>query len=107
MLFRSVLNRVVDSADAALGSDRASAAAQVLGELAETESAAAAADDRLTAALLSMHADRAGIADRQTRLAERFTAAHPTVPVTRVPALAEDVHDLEGLRRIGALLAGS
>ena len=101
-----VLNRVVDSADAALTSDRASAAAQALGELAETDPADAAAADRLTAALLSMHADRAGIAARQERLAERFTAAHPSVPVTRVPALAEDVHDLEGLRQIGALLAG-
>jgi hypothetical protein len=32
-------------------------------------------------------------------------AANPRVPVVGVAALAQDVHDLEGLRRIGALLA--
>ena len=41
------------------------------------------------------------------RLARRFTAAHPGVPVTEVYALAEDVHDLEGLREVGTLLASS
>ncbi len=42
---------------------------------------------------------------RQRHLADRFTAAHPGVPVSAVPALAEDVHDLDGLRTIGGLLA--
>ena len=35
----------------------------------------------------------------------RFAAAHPTVPTAVVPALAGDVHDLIGLRRVGELLA--
>ena len=35
---------------------------------------------------------------------ERFAAAHPQVPTAVVPALAGDVHDLDGLRRVGALL---
>ena len=43
---------------------------------------------------------------RERRLQERFTYAHPGVPVVEVPALAGDVHDLEGLRRVGAALAG-
>jgi anion-transporting ArsA/GET3 family ATPase len=62
-------------------------------------------EDPQTAALLRMHADRLRNAERQGRLARRFTAAHPDVPVTEVYALAEDVHDLEGLREVGSLLA--
>ena len=34
-------------------------------------------------------------------MAEHFTAAHPLVPVAEIPAQPEDVHDLDGLRRIG------
>ena len=36
----------------------------------------------------------------------RFTAAHPKVPVVDVPALPGDVHDLAGLRAVGAALDG-
>jgi anion-transporting ArsA/GET3 family ATPase len=60
-----------------------------------------------TAALLRLHAGRQQSAARQLHLAERFTAAHPGVPVATVPALAEDVHDLEGLREVGDLLAAT
>jgi hypothetical protein len=45
------------------------------------------------------------IKGRQKHLASRFTAAHPSVPVQPVPAMTQDVHDLEGLREIGAALA--
>ena len=62
-------------------------------------------EDPRAAALLRLHADRMRNAERQARLARRFTAAHPGVPVTEVYALAEDVHDLEGLREVGTLLA--
>jgi len=41
-------------------------------------------------------------AESERRLARRFTAAHPLVPVARVPAQPDDVHDLNGLRVIGA-----
>jgi anion-transporting ArsA/GET3 family ATPase len=61
----------------------------------------------LTAGLLRLHADRARIVKREARLRARFAAAHPQVPTVVVPALAGDVHDLPGLRRIGELLAGS
>ncbi|MFM1966761.1 MAG: hypothetical protein RL134_2486 [Actinomycetota bacterium] len=64
-------------------------------------------DDPAAAALLRLHADRLRNSERQARLARRFTAAHPGVPVTEVYALAEDVHDLEGLREVGALLASA
>jgi anion-transporting ArsA/GET3 family ATPase len=64
------------------------------------------ANERGTSELLAVHAERARLAKRETRVAQRFTAAHPRVPVVSVPALSGDVHDLDGLRRIGALLAG-
>ena len=61
--------------------------------------------DRLTAGLLRLHADRVRIVEREASLRERFAAAHPRVPTAVVPALAGDVHDLDGLRAIGDLLA--
>ncbi|HEU4810716.1 MAG TPA: ArsA family ATPase, partial [Nocardioides sp.] len=61
----------------------------------------------LTAGLLRLHADRARMVERESLLRDRFAAAHPEVPTAVVPALAGDVHDLAGLRRVGDLLAGS
>ncbi|WP_426242925.1 ArsA family ATPase [Nocardioides sp. LHG3406-4] len=80
-------------------------------ELSAEEATAAA--DRLTredpasvtGALLRVHADRARMVAREAQLCERFASAHPRVPTVVVPALAGDVHDLDGLRRIGDLLA--
>jgi hypothetical protein len=43
---------------------------------------------------------------RERRLGTRFAAAHPAVPTAVVRALPTDVHDLDGLREIGDLLAG-
>jgi hypothetical protein len=43
---------------------------------------------------------------RETRLRESFTSSHPSVPVATVGAMAEDVHDLEGLRSVAGDLAG-
>jgi anion-transporting ArsA/GET3 family ATPase len=45
------------------------------------------------------------VVEREARLRERFAAAHPKVPTAVVPALAGDVHDLTGLRRVGELLS--
>jgi anion-transporting ArsA/GET3 family ATPase len=59
----------------------------------------------LTAGLLQLHADRVRIVEREQHLCERFAASHPQVPTAFVPALAEDVHDLDGLRTIGEGLA--
>jgi anion-transporting ArsA/GET3 family ATPase len=61
----------------------------------------------VTAALLRIHADRVAILDRQRRLAERFTAAHRSVKISAVPALAGDVVDLDGLREVGSAMADS
>ena len=75
-----------------------------------TAAAAGAASERLpdaplTAGLLRLHADRALLVERQYQLRERFAVAHPQVPTAVVPALPGDVHDLDGLREIGRLLA--
>ncbi|MEJ2886484.1 ArsA family ATPase [Actinomycetospora aeridis] len=59
----------------------------------------------LAAAVLRLHADRVETAERERRVLGRFTRAHPTVPIVDVPAMATDVHDLDGLREIGRRLA--
>ncbi len=61
----------------------------------------------VAAGLLRLHADRSRLVERETELRNRFAAAHPRVPTTVVPALAGDVHDLDGLRQVGDLLAGT
>ena len=53
-----------------------------------------------------MHADRERVAAREEKVQRRFTGSHPTVPTVPVAALPTDVHDLDGLRRIGDLIAG-
>jgi anion-transporting ArsA/GET3 family ATPase len=61
--------------------------------------------DPVTAGLLRIHADRAKLVEREEQERARFVAAHPGVPTVVVPALPGDVHDLGGLREVGALLA--
>ncbi|MDP1878393.1 MAG: ArsA-related P-loop ATPase [Actinomycetota bacterium] len=100
-----VLNRVQRLDDPDLSGQQAAAGSQTLTELAGASTSAEAESQRLTAALLALHAQRTDVAARQRHLADRFTAAHPGVAVSSVPALAEDVHDLDGLREIGNLLA--
>ncbi len=91
-----VVNRVHESAADGLSAARSQAAAETLEERGE---------HTLTAALLRLHTDRMQLAAREERLRDHFASAHPTVPVTAVPAQAEDVHDLEGLRQVGEDLA--
>jgi anion-transporting ArsA/GET3 family ATPase len=62
-------------------------------------------DGGLAAGLLRLHADRKLIVEREDRLRRRFATGHPGVATAVVPALATDVHDLDGLRTIGELLA--
>jgi anion-transporting ArsA/GET3 family ATPase len=61
--------------------------------------------EELAAGLLRLHADRKLIVARETHLRERFATAHPEVATAVVPAMSTDVHDLDGLRQIGDLLA--
>jgi anion-transporting ArsA/GET3 family ATPase len=108
-----ILNRVQKVPAAHLSAARSLAAAEVLqgavaqgGRAAATRTAAHRDEPEsearlLTMAALRLHAERMEQAAVQRRTAGHFTAAHPLVPVVEVPAQAEDVHDLEGLRRIG------
>jgi anion-transporting ArsA/GET3 family ATPase len=92
-----IVNRASPEPTGALSADEAMAAAA---RLRQREPAS------LTAGLLRLHADRSRIVQREEQLRARFAAAHPQVPTAVVPALAGDVHDLPGLRRVGELLAG-
>jgi anion-transporting ArsA/GET3 family ATPase len=84
--------------DATLTSARAGAALEALA--AKRTSAAT----RLAATALRVHAEIARAAEHDVRMARRFSTAHPEVPIATVPALAADIHDLDGLRTIGQLL---
>jgi len=95
-----ILNRVTTPRVPQLSLESAVTASQTL------QSGQPGPADVATADLLQLHAERVRSYKRQAHLAERFTSAHPSVPVVRVPALADDVHDLDGLREIGRLLAG-
>lgn len=91
-----IVNRVQPVDRGLMSADAAAAA---------SENLLAAEDASLTARLLQLHASRLRIRERQHHLTERFTSAHPGVPLAQVPALPEDVHDLAGLREVGDLLA--
>ncbi|HEY8450977.1 MAG: ArsA-related P-loop ATPase [Micromonosporaceae bacterium] len=67
--------------------------------------AAVAAEHPGAAGALRAHADVVRQAAWSRRMSNRFTRAFPTVPVAEVPAQPADVHDLDGLRAIGAALA--
>jgi anion-transporting ArsA/GET3 family ATPase len=94
-----ILNRVHRS-DASLSAGRALAAAESLAA-ADAPGSEETASYRLTESLLRLHADRMRLIEREQRLAESFSAAHPQVRQVYVPAHAGDVHDLDGLRLIG------
>ncbi|HET6563084.1 MAG TPA: ArsA-related P-loop ATPase [Marmoricola sp.] len=91
-----VVNRATRTVDG-LSAETAIAGAERLGS--------GAAASGVTAGLLRLHADRIRRAARELRLRQRFQAAHPHVPTVVVPALSTDVHDLDGLREVGSLLA--
>ena len=97
-----VVNRASPTPGGRLSAERALAAAE---RLDETEDEHPGGTSGLTAGLLRLHADRARMVARETRLRRRFSAAHPDVPTAVVPALSTDVHDLDGLRLVGDLLA--
>ena len=55
---------------------------------------------QLAAALLRLHAERVVQSRREHRLTGRFLASHPGIAMLELPAQAEDIHDLDGLREI-------
>jgi anion-transporting ArsA/GET3 family ATPase len=103
-----ILNRVLRPHAAQLSAARSLAAAELLetsaGRTGRGEAAGSQAD-QLCVSALRLHADRMQQAAAQRRVAEHFTSAHPLVPVAEIPAQPDDIHDLEGLRKIGRAFA--
>jgi anion-transporting ArsA/GET3 family ATPase len=93
-----VLNRVTTTRVPELSAERSLAAAEKLEESDKSP---------LTAAVLRLHADRMRQVVSERKRADRFRRSHRSIPIVDVPALPDDVHDLTGLRTIGALLTGS
>ena len=97
-----VVNRASRPPEGDLSADRAMAGVERLRAAGEMSPAA-----EITAGLLRLHADRVRVVERETRLRRSFATSHPDVATAVLPALATDVHDLDGLRTIGDLLARS
>ena len=95
-----VLNRLHELPAARLSAARSLAAAETL-QAADDGAQDGAGGHALAVAALRLHAGRMELAASERRLAEHFTAAHPHIPVVRIPAQPEDVHDLDGLAAIG------
>jgi anion-transporting ArsA/GET3 family ATPase len=64
------------------------------------------ADNPVAADVLLVHARMIARAEREREITARFTRAHPSVPIASIAAQPVDVHDKDGLRAIGAALAG-
>jgi anion-transporting ArsA/GET3 family ATPase len=91
-----VLNRMHRSEADTLSAERSDAAAAML---------EAAGDQQMTAEALRVHAALMRQTEREVRVAATFTETFPAVPSVAVTAQPADVHDVDGLRTIGALLA--
>ncbi|MEV0899794.1 ArsA family ATPase [Actinoplanes sp. NPDC049802] len=90
-----VLNRMHTAEPTALTAEDSEAAAERLDE---------AGDNQVAADVLRIHARLLRQAEREAAVAAGFTEAFPAVPTTSVAAQPADVHDVDGLRTIGALL---
>jgi anion-transporting ArsA/GET3 family ATPase len=93
-----VLNRVHRTEVPQLSASRSQAAAAALDRVDGHDSVADA---------LRIHAGLVDQGVREKRVAARFTRDFPQVPTAEVPAQPADVHDIDGLRTMGAALAGS
>jgi hypothetical protein len=79
-----------------LSASRSLAAAGTLDQLGGHDSAADT---------LRIHASLVQQGVREERVAARFIRDFPEVPTAEVPAQPADVHDIDGLRVIGAVLS--
>jgi hypothetical protein len=66
--------------------------------------AGAGADGRLLADLLELHDGLETLAAAEQRRVRELLDSVPNLGVARVPMLPDDVHDVEGLRRLGGHL---
>jgi anion-transporting ArsA/GET3 family ATPase len=93
-----VLNRVHRTAVSQPSAEQSLAAADRLAELGGHEA---------TVETLRVHAALAQQEAREQRVAAVFTDAYPQVPTVAVTAQPADVHDVDGLRTIGAAISQS
>src|SRR6185503_14779249 len=101
-----VVNRVYRVSAPGLSAARALSAAEQLADDEGGGSSDGSGNTVVTRGLLRLHAVQAEVAARPQTLAKRFTAGHPEIPMVEVPAAAQDIHDLVGLRMVGNALAG-
>ncbi len=66
--------------------------------------ASGGADARLLASLLEQHAALEALATAEQERIARLLDRVPSIGVVQVPLLADDVHDLAGLRRLSGQL---
>jgi anion-transporting ArsA/GET3 family ATPase len=92
-----VFNRVHRTAVPQLTAERSLAAATELARVGGHE---------ITVDTLRVHAALMEQTVREQHVAARFTGAFPTVPTAEVAAQPADIHDVDGLRAVGAALAG-
>jgi anion-transporting ArsA/GET3 family ATPase len=90
-----LLNRV-HTTTVELSAERSLAAAAELDELGGHE---------ITAEALRVHAALSDLAAREQRVAGVFTSEFPAVAMVPVTAQPADVHDVDGLRAIGAAIS--
>ncbi|HEY8534043.1 MAG TPA: ArsA-related P-loop ATPase [Micromonospora sp.] len=93
-----VLNRVHRTAVPGLTAEQSLRAAAELSRLGGYEA---------TADVLRVHAALAERTAREERATAIFTEAFPSVPMVAVTAQPVDVHDVDGLRAIGAAVSGT
>ncbi|PID53536.1 MAG: ATPase [Micrococcales bacterium] len=86
-----VVNRVIDSAAGHISAQQAAEAADRV-----------QAQHPLASAVLRSHAARMLHRDAQQEAVQGFTATHRGLQLHLVPALDEDIHDLDGLRTLAA-----
>jgi anion-transporting ArsA/GET3 family ATPase len=91
-----VLNRTHHSELRSISAEAAEAAAADLDR---------AGDQQITVDALRIHAGLLRQTEREVRVAATFTEAFPGVPTVTVAAQPADVHDVDGLRTIGEVLA--
>jgi len=92
-----VLNKVHHSAVPHVTAAQALAAADTLEQDGDD-------DALLTAGVLRVHAERLTVHESEQRRVDGFALAHPNVKLASVRSFAQDVHDLVGLRELGAAL---
>jgi anion-transporting ArsA/GET3 family ATPase len=90
-----VLNRV-----------HAAATTAISGSAAAKASTKIRTEHPVVADVLLIHADMMARSDREQAMTRRFTQAHPKVALATVVAQPVDIHDIDGLRKIGVELAG-